>query len=580
MADFPSGNLTFLFSDIEGSTQLLHRLGEGYAPVLETHRRLMRAVCEEHSGREMDAIGDSFCIVFEDAAAAVNAAAAIQRTLHDYSWPSDGAVRVRIGLHSGQAAYGSTGYVGMDVHIVARVMGVAHGGQVLLTQPTRDLAENLLPAEVELHALGEHRLKDVRQPQRLYQLDIENLSSEFAPLATISNRPQNLPTPPTPLVGRDEALEAACALLRRQEVRLVTFTGPGGAGKTRLSLQVASELLSDCKDGVFWVTLAPFSDPVSVTQAMARALKIPEVAGLSLSESLHQYLRPRQLLLVLDNFEQVLAAAPQITRLLAACPQLKILVTSRAPLHLRGEHEFPVPPLELPNLSSSLFPHTLSQNAAVQLFVQRAQAAQPEFPIAHETLSTIAEICIRLDGLPLAIELAAARVRLFPPAALLTRLKNRLPLLTGGAHDLPERHQTLRNAIAWSHDLLSVSEQKLFRRLAVFVGGCTLESAETIAARETSADENEDETVFALEEIEALLDHSLLHTKATASDEARFTMLSTIREYARDELARSGEKEAIAQRHADFFVNSGAAGRAIIARHRTNAVDRAARRRI
>ncbi len=548
MAEFPTGVVTFLFSDIEGSTQLLQRLGEGYAPVLETHRRLFRAVCKAHNGQEIDATGDSFCIVFKAAIDAVIAATALQRALHEHNWPFEGKVRVRIGLHSGKPAHTAAGYIGLDVHVAARVMAAARGGQVLLTQATRHLVGTHWPQGVKLRDLGEHRLKDLRHPQRLCQLIIEGVPSTFPPLATINNRPYNLPTPPTPLIGREQTLKDACALLRRADVRLVTFIAPGGAGKTRLSLQVGSELLADCEDGVFWVALAPLSDSIAVTIAIARSLEISEVAGLSVLESVQEHLRDKRLLLVLDNFEQVLVAAPQVAELLAACPLLKILITSRAPLHLRGEHKFAVPPLELPNLASSLFPQTLAQNAAVQLFVQRAHAVQPDFAITHETLSAIAEICIRLDGLPLAIELAAARVRLFSATTLLNRLKKRLPLLTGGAQDLPERHQTLRNAIAWSYDLLRPDEQKLFRRMAIFSNGCTLEAAENIAILT-------DEAAFALDEFEALLDHSLLHTRSAADGETRFSMLETIREYALEALTKSGEREVVARRHAEFFVN-------------------------
>jgi predicted ATPase len=527
MNGLPTGTVTFLFTDIEGSTQLLHHLGEAYAQVLAEHRHLLRTGFESHAGYEVDVHGDAFFVAFERAHDAVAAAAAAQRALSAHSWPEGVTVRVRMALHTGEPIQTESGYVGVDVHRGARLCLAGHGGQVLLSQTT-------------------HPLRDLIRPLHIFQLVVLGLRAEFPPLRSLSNLLNNLPVQPTPLIGREEQIAVAQEMLRRKDVRLLTLTGPGGTGKTRLALQVAAEMLSEFQDGVFLVTLAALNDSHLVISTIVHTLGIEESADQTLQESLQSYLRNKQMLLVLDNFEQVIAAAPQITELLAACPELKVMVTSREVLRLRGEHEFSVPPLDLPNVKQLPPAESLSQYAAVELFIQRALAVKPDFGVTNENAPAVAEICARLDGLPLAIELAAARVKLLTPQSMLMRLENRLTLLTGGARDLPARQQTLRNTIGWSYDLLTEEEKKLFRRLAVLVGGCTLEAAEAVCNPAS------DLITDVLDGVASLLDKSLLRQEEQ-NGEPRFIMLETIREYALERLAESGETSEMQQQHTQFY---------------------------
>ncbi len=545
MPDLPTGTVTFLFSDIEGSTRLLHRLGARYAAVLEAHRRLIREAFSAEGGREVDTAGDAFFVAFPKATQAVAAAVAAQRAMAAHPWPEGAPLRVRMGLHTGEPVVTAEGYVGLDVHRAARICSAAHGAQVLLSQAAFDLARHAFPDGVAARALGAHRLKDLQQPERLYQLVVPGLPADFPPLRTLTSRPNNLPAQPTSLVGREREVAALLDLLREETVRLVTLTGPGGTGKTRLSLQAAADLLDDFEAGVFFVPLAPITDPALVASTVAQALGVRENPALTILEALREHLGTRPVLLVLDNFEQVTAAAPVVADLLGACPGVKALVTSRVVLHLRGEHEFPVPPLALPDPQQPASGAALSQYAAVELFIQRAKAARPGFAIDDDNAPAVAEICYRLDGLPLAIELAAARIKLFSPRAMLARLEKPLDLLRGGARDLPDRHQTLRQAIAWSYDLLEEDEQVLFRRLAVFVGGCTLDAAEAVCAA--------DGTLDALDGVAALVDKSLLRREDDPDGEPRFQMLETIREFGLQRLAAANEADALRRAHAAFF---------------------------
>jgi predicted ATPase/class 3 adenylate cyclase len=540
------GTVTFLFTDIEGSTRLLQQLGEKYATVVADHDRVLRQVWESHNGSVVGTQGDSFFVAFPRAVDGLNAAVQAQRALAAYAWTDGVKVRVRMGLHTGEPQISaSENYVGIDVHRAARIAAAAYGGQVLLSQPTYELVGNELPEGVTVRDLGEHNLKDLRRSKHLYQLVMAGLRSDFPPLQSQDAAPNNLPIQLTSFIGRSKEIGEVKQLL--SDGRLVTLTGPGGSGKTRLALQVASELIGNFHDGVFFVALAPISDSGLVPSTIAQALGITETPGRSILDSLKDYLQSKALLLLLDNFEQIIPAASLVAELLTACLKLKILVTSREALRISGEHTYLVPPLALPNLTQLPSLDSLSQYTSVELFIQRARAVKPNFTITNETAPAVAEICYRLDGLPLAIELAAARIKLLSPRAMLARLGNRLEFLTGGARDLPARQQTLRNAIAWSYDLLDENEQKLFRRLSIFVGGCTMDAVETVV-------EDQPDSLPVLDQLGSLLDKSLLREMEGMNEEPRFVMLETLREFGLEQLTTSGEQGTIQHRHANFFL--------------------------
>lgn len=545
MADLPSGTVTFLFTDIEGSTRLLQQLGDKFAPLLAEQEQLLREAFETHNGSVVRTQGDSFFVAFSRALDAVKAVVQSQHALAAHPWTDGVSVRVRMGLHTGEPQISASDYVGLDVHRAARIAAAAHGSQVLLSQTTYALVESELPDGVTLRDLGEHRLKDLRQHKHLYQLIIAGLPADFPPLKSLNVSPNNLPMQLTSFIGRSREIGEVKQLLSKE--RLLTLTGPGGSGKTRLALQVAAERIEYFHDGVFFVALAPITDPRLVASTIAQSLGITETAGRSVVDGLKDYLQRKTLLLLLDNFEQVIFAAPLVAELLAACNELKILVTSREGLRISGEREYPVPPLTLPDLTQPPPLESLSQYAAVELFIQRAQAVKPDFRITDDTAPAVVEICYRLDGLPLAIELAAARIKLLPPRAMLARLENRLEFLTGGARDLPARQQTLRNTIAWSYDLLNENEQKLFQRLSVFAGGCTVDAVEAVAVDNPAR-------TSVLDQLGSLLDKSLLGEVEDPNGEPRFVMLETLREFGLEQLEASGEQETIRLRHADFFL--------------------------
>ncbi len=545
VASLPVGTLTFLFTDIEGSTRLVTALGPAFGPLLERHQAIVRTAVEAAGGIEISTEGDAFFVVFQSASAAVTAAAAAQRSLAAEPWPSGmGAVRVRMGLHTGEAVLGGDDYVGLDVHRAARIAAAAHGGQVLVSAATASIVRASLPGDLSLRVLGEFRLKDLEAPELLAQLVGPDLADDFPPPRTLET-PSNLPAELTSFVGREREVEAVCDLVRRS--RLVTLTGPGGAGKTRLSLRVAEQLRPEYPGGSFFVELAPIGDASLIPTTIAQAIGLREDPQRPVVELLEAHLRDRHLLLIADNFEQVVAGAPLVGRLLGAAPHLTVLASSREVLHLRGEQEYPVPSLGVPDTRALPPVEMLIRFDAVALFIQRARAVRPEFEVDERNGAAVAAICARLDGLPLAIELAAARTKLFDPPAILARLDKSLTLLTSTARDVPERQRTLRGAIGWSHDLLDPQERALFRRLAVFVGGCTVDRASAVC------DPDDELGIDMLDALASLVDKSLLTRSQSADGEPRFLMLETIRDYGLERLAESGEAEAVRRRHEEHF---------------------------
>jgi predicted ATPase/class 3 adenylate cyclase len=526
----PVGTVTFLFSDIEGSTELLRAIGDArYDRTLQQHRRLLRAAIERYSGHEFGTEGDALFVAFARAVDAAGAAADAQRALAAHAWPDGERVRVRIGLHTCEATVTGANYVGIGVHRAARIGAAGHGGQIVLSHTTRDLLED--DRDVTCIDLGAHMLKGFAQPQRLYQLAGPDLPREFPPLRTAEERRTNLPAHLAPLFGRESELDTIRAMVRRSDARLVTLTGPGGTGKTSLARQAAADLLGDFADGVYVVTVQALRDPELLLPAIAQTLGVREAAGQSLSA----YLAPKEILLVLDNFEQIIGGAPTLAHLLEEAPHVKLIVTSREPLHIAAEQVFPVPPLALPDPRHASEHLAIAACASVRLFVARAQAVEPFFALTPQNALPVAELCVRLDGLPLALELAAARTSLLSPEAMLKRLGERLKLLTGGARDVPQRQRTLRNTLLWSYDLLEAEERALFARLAVFAGGFTLEAAETVCDADIAT-------------IAALVDRSMVRR-----DGGRFGMLETIREFALEQLRASPDADSTRDRHASFF---------------------------
>jgi len=548
MSERPTGTVTFLFTDIEGSTTRWEHHPDAMRTALARHDALLRSLITAHDGYVFKMVGDAVYAAFAVPAAALAAAQAAQRAVAAEEWGEVGLLRVRMALHTGAVQSRDEDYFGPTLNRVARILSTGSGGQILLSSATVELVRDSLLAGTSLQDLGEHALKDLLRPEHVYQLTLPDLPSQFPALKSLTHQPHNLPVQPTPFLGREQEVDHVCLLLHRPEVRLVTLTGPGGMGKTRLSLQVAAELSGDFADGVFLVALASVSDAALVVPTIVQTLGIHEVAGQSLLALLKSTLKDKQLLLVLDNFEQVVEAAVQIAELLAACPRLKLLVTSRILLHLQAEREFPVPPLSLPNPRQLPDLVTLSQYEAVALFIQRAQAVKAEFTVTNANAPAVAEICARLDGLPLALELAAARVKFFAPPALLTRLEQGLSVLTGGARDLPARQQTLRGAIAWSYDLLSPQEQALFRRLAVFVDGWTWEAADVVCQAAGALE------IDVLEGLLSLVDKSLLRQQESEQGEPRFWMLQLLREFGLEVLTKAGEREATCRVHARYFL--------------------------
>ena len=539
VTDLPIGTVTFLFTDVEGSTRLAQELGDAWPPLLERHREIARSAWAEHDGVEVGTEGDSFFVVFTSAPGAVAAAVATQRGLAAEPWPSGSEIRIRIGMHTGEGVLSGGSYVGLDVHRAARISAAGHGGQVLVSSTTRALVEGSLPQGVTLREMGEHRLKDLSRPERIWDLVVKGIASDFPPLRTLNAVPNNLPMQLTSFLGREREIAEGRQLLI--EGRLLTLTGPGGTGKTRLALQIAADATDRFPDGIYFVPLGSISQWDLVLPTIAQAVGIVD-PGMQPLDRLVEHIGTDCILLVLDNFEQVNDAAPQIAELLARAPKISVLVTSRSPLRVSGEQEYPVPPLGVPDPQHLPDLEQLSTYESVALFTERAMAVRPDFAVTSANAPAVAEICVRLDGLPLAIELAAARVRVLTPHAIMERLGDRLKLLSGGSRDLPERQQTLRGAIAWSHDLLHEADQRVFARFAVFAGGATLDAIERVVLDPGDATDP-------LDAITSLVDKSLVRQESEPDGEPRFRMLSTIREYAMEKLDERGEVDDLADRH-------------------------------
>lgn len=545
----PEGTLTFLFTDIEGSTKLLQELGEErYGEVLAQHHTILREVLSGQNGVEVGTEGDAFFVVFPQVSDAVNAAVRAQRSLHESDWGSDIEVAVRMGIHTGEARRMGDRYVGIDVHRAARIAGAAHGRQVLVSRLTAEHVRSSSSVEpgIRLKDLGPSRLKDLEQPEHLFQLSAEGLLDDFPPPSTLDH-PVDLPQPSGSYVPRERQQIEIAELLRSD--RLVTLTGPGGTGKTRLAIEVARHLSEDSSAGTFFVPLAPIADHELVAATIAKALRIREVGARPIIESLHDFFGDQEVLLILDNFEHVIDAAPLVSSLLTSSTGLRILVTSRASLHVSGEQEYPVPPMSVPAPERNESAEQLLTYEGVTLFEQRARDVRPGFSVNPSNAKAVAEICARLDGLPLAIELAAAKSRFLTPADIAARLEDALTLLEGSSRDRPARQQTLRNAIAWSYGLLPEEARALLRTLGIFSGGWTLEAAEAVCPTESAL---RDEL---LQGMETLVDNSLVMMREDdVTHSARFVMLQTIREFALECLGEVGEREDLRRRHALYFL--------------------------
>ena len=535
MHTLPTGTVTFLFTDMEGSTQLLTRLKDDYAGIIADLRSLLRTAFLRWKGQEIDTQGDAFFVAFSRASDAINAVVEMQHALANHPWPQAAKVLVRMGLHTGEPTLTGSGYIGIDVHRAARICAVGYGGQVLLSASTQTIVDQDLPPGISLRFLGEHRLKDLQRPEHIYQIVFEDLPSDFPLLKSLDARPNNLPVQLTSFIGREREIKQVEKLIGR--ARLVTLTGPGGAGKTRLALQVGADRLDGFRDGVWFVELAPLTDGALIPKAIASALKVREDTHQSLVDTLVEALSSQSLLLILDNCEHLVdATAHTADELLHRCPNLKILATSREALNIPGEVTFIIPSLSLPGEWSSSQLETLNQYEAVRLFIDRAVAWQPAFTVTNQNAPTLAQICAHLDGIPLAIELAAARVRSLSLEQIGSHLNDRFRLLRSSSRTISPRQQTLEAAIDWSYDLLSEKERILFRRLAVFSGGWTLDFAEKICK----------DALLAAEEILEL--QSRLVEKSLVvfdGEKPRYHFLESLRQYALARLVVSGEAERL-----------------------------------
>ena len=544
--------VTFLFSDIEGSTKLWESVPEKMKPALARHHAILQEAISSNGGNVFQIVGDAFCAAFPTASSAISAALTAQRALHQEKWDTPSPIRARIGIHTGAAERilndsPTGGYTSNHtLNRVARILSAGHGGQVLLSLVTKELVKDSLPADAELRDMGEHHLKNLTRPEHLFQLIIADLPSDFPPLNTLDSYRHNLPVQLTSFIGRIREIAEVKYLL--SATRLLTLTGPGGTGKTRLSIQVANEVLDQYPDGVWMVELAPILDPLLIPRTTAIAIGLRDEPHRPVIDMLCDYLREKKILLILDNCEHLIEACAQLAdRLLHACPQIRILASSREVLGIAGETAYLVPSLKLPDMQDLQTVESLRQCEAIRLFIERASAATQHFNVTDENASSIAQICRRLDGMPLAIELAAARVRVLSVIEIAARLDDRFNLLTAGSRSALPRHQTLRAALDWSYDLLTREEQILFRRLAVFAGGAMLEAVESVCSGEGL------ERTSVLDLLSHLVDKSFL--LAEEGDGAtRYLFLETIRQYAIEKLSASGEANGFQSRHFDYFL--------------------------
>jgi predicted ATPase/class 3 adenylate cyclase len=541
----PTGTVTFLFSDIEGSTVRWEGAPDKMELALERHDALTRDAIEAHGGYVFKTMGDGFCAAFTTASEAIAAALDAQRALGTEDFSAVEGIRVRMAVHSGHCDERDGDYFGPTVNRVARLLAIGHGGQVLVSITTRELLRGALTSELSLRDLGAHQLKDLAQSEQIYQLVAAGLPDEFPPLLSLDVLPNNLPRQLTSFVGRENVAAEIKELIGSR--RLITLVGTGGAGKTRCAIQIAAELLDGFDDGVWLVELAPVSDPALVTNVVAQGLNVQERPNHPMLDTLLAYLKRKRLLLILDNCEHVIDGARWIaTSILHTCPDVHILATSREGLNIDGEQLYRIPSLAVPSEAEAMSSEEASRYGAVQLFADRARFADKRFIYSDENAPYIAEICRRLDGIPLAIELAAARVRVLSPRQLAQRLDKRFRVLTGGDRTAFPRHQTMRALIDWSYDLLSDDERALFRKLSIFPGSFTMETAIALCAHEAGE-------IVALDLLSSLVDKSLVQIEPGESG-MRYRLLESTRHYARERLADAGEEDAIAHAHLSAFL--------------------------
>ncbi len=542
----PTGTVTLLFTDVEGSTHLWDAHPEAMRAALARHDALVRAAIVESGGYVFKTVGDAFCAAFAMAADALTAGLAAQRAIMDEAWPEDTRITARMALHTGAVESRDDDYFGAPLNRVARLLATGHGGQTLLSQTTYDLVRDSLPDAVSLHDLGAHKLKDLARPEQVFQMQHPSLRNEFPPIRSLSTHPNNLPQQLTRFIGREKEIAEIKALLARN--RLVTLTGAGGSGKSRLSLQIAADVLERFSDGAWFVEFAAVADPSLVPQTVASALGVKEERGKSITHTLTEYLQQRRLLLVLDNCEHVLDACASVAdTILRQCPGATIMTTSREALRVAGERSYRVPSLSLPDREQVQSPQSLSAYESVRLFIDRALLVRADFEVTNRNAPALASVCCRLDGIPLAIELAAARVRTLSVDEIDGKLDQRFRLLIGGSRTAMPRQQTLRSLIDWSYDLLHEPEKRLLQSLSAFAGGWTLQAAASVCAGNGIADGD------VLDLLTSLADKSLV-TAEQNDGHSRYTLLETVRQYARDKLLESGGSNAIRERHLDFFL--------------------------